>query len=73
MKVVYFEDTDTAFVELSTTVACETRELTPDLYVDLDTEGRVVAITIEHASRQADLNEVTFERIAASPPEIGQP
>jgi uncharacterized protein YuzE len=73
MKVMYFEDTDTAFVELGATVACETRELTPDLYVDLDAEGRVVAITIEHASRQADLSEVTFERIAASPPAIRQP
>ncbi|MFM8415449.1 MAG: DUF2283 domain-containing protein [Planctomycetota bacterium] len=68
MKVMYFEDTDTAFVEIGTTVARETRELTPDLYVDLDAEGRVVSITIEHASRQTDLNEVTFERIAATPP-----
>lgn len=68
MKVMYFEDTDTAFVEIGTTVARETRELTPDMYVDLDAEGRVVSITIEHASRQTDLNEVTFERISATPP-----
>lgn len=72
MKVMYCEDTDTAFVELSTTAACETRELAADLYVDLDAEGRVVAITIEHASRQTDLNEVTFERIPSSPPAINQ-
>jgi uncharacterized protein YuzE len=51
MKVRYFEDTDTALVEIGTTVAHETKELTPDLYVDLDAEGRVVSITIEHASR----------------------
>ena len=67
MKVRYFEDTDTALVEIGATAAHETRELTPDLYVDLDVEGRVVSITIEHASRQGDLNEVTFERIAAGP------
>jgi uncharacterized protein YuzE len=68
MKVRYFEDTDTALVEIGTTAAFETRELTPDLYVDLDANGRVVSITIEHASRQCDLNEVTFERVAARPP-----
>ena len=70
MKVRYFEDTDTALVEIGTTAAHETRELSPDLYVDLDAEGRVVSITIEHASRQGDLSEVTFERVATSPPAI---
>jgi uncharacterized protein YuzE len=73
VKVRYFEDTDTALVEIGTTTAFETRELTPDLYVDLDANGRVVAITIEHASRQGDLNEVTFERVAASPPAMKHP
>jgi uncharacterized protein YuzE len=68
MKVRYFEDTDTTLVEIGSTAVHETRELTPDLYVDLDAEGRVVSITIEHASRQGDLGEVTFERIAARPP-----
>ena len=68
MKVRYFEDTDTALVEIGTTPAFETRELTPDLYVDLDAEGRVVSITIEHASRQGNLAGVTFERVAARPP-----
>lgn len=67
MKVRYFEDTDTALFEIGTTAPHETRELTPDLYVDLDAEGRVVSITIEHASRQGDLSGVTFERVAATP------
>lgn len=65
MKVRYFEDTDTAIVEIGTADPHETRELSPDLYVDLDVHGRVVSITIEHASRQTDLSDFTFERIAA--------
>ena len=67
MKVRYFEDTDTALVELSAAAPHETRELSPDLYVDLDAHGRVVSITIEHASRQADLSDFTFERVTAGP------
>jgi len=70
MKVRYFEDTDTALVEIGTASVQETRELSPDLYVDLDAEGRVVSITIEHASRTGDPGEVTFERVATSPPAI---
>jgi uncharacterized protein YuzE len=66
MKVRYFEDTDTALVEIGTTAPRETRELTPDLYIDLDADGRVVSITIEHASRQGDVADFTFERVAAS-------
>lgn len=65
MRVRYFEDTDTAVIEFGSTPAHETRELAEDLYADLDTAGRVVSITIEHASRQGDLTGCSFERVAA--------
>lgn len=64
MRVRYFEDTDTALIELGTATPHETRELAEDLYVDLDARGRVVSITVEHASRQGDLTDFSFERIA---------
>lgn len=63
MKVRYFEDTDTALFEIGAAPIHETRELSEDLYVDLDAEGHVVSITVEHASRQGDLTSVTFERV----------
>ena len=40
MKVKYFEDTDTLHVELSDSKVAETKELTENLYVDLDSDGR---------------------------------
>jgi len=49
MEVKYFEDTDTLHVELSKTDAVETKELNENLYVDLNADGRVVSLTIEHA------------------------
>ena len=36
MKVTYFEDTDTALMELSTAPVVETREISEDIYIDLD-------------------------------------
>ena len=50
MKIQYFEDTDTAFLEFGDGAPTETRELSEDIYLDLDSEGHVVSISVEHAS-----------------------
>ena len=63
MKIQYFEDTDTALLELGGGIPAETRELSEDIYLDLDAAGNVVSITVEHASARGDLNEVSFKRI----------
>lgn len=63
MKIEYFEETDTAFLELGGGTPTETRELSEDIYVDLDAAGHVVSMTIEHASARSDLSEVSFKRI----------
>ena len=65
MRIKYFEDTDTALVEFSDRSPVETQELNENIYVDLDSEGRVVSITIEHAGQSADMKELLFQRIPA--------
>ena len=50
MKIKYFEDTDTALLELGGGAPIETRDLSEDITLDLDDSGHVVSITIEHAS-----------------------
>jgi uncharacterized protein YuzE len=65
MKIKYFEDTDTAQMEFSDHTVAETREINENLYIDLDEKGHVVAMTIEHASVQANMRELAFQRIAA--------
>jgi uncharacterized protein YuzE len=65
MKIKYFEDTDTALVELGTAPVVETRELSEDVTLDLDAHGHVVAITLEHASLRGDLSEIAFQRISS--------
>jgi len=62
MKIRYFEDTDTALIEFSTTPVGETREISEDIYVDYDASGGVVSITIEHAGANGDLSELVFQR-----------
>jgi uncharacterized protein YuzE len=65
MHVKYFADTDTALVEFGGTPV-ETRELNENVSVDLDADGHVVSLTIEHAQRSAGMEEFSYERLAAT-------
>ncbi|MDA1349831.1 MAG: DUF2283 domain-containing protein [Chloroflexi bacterium] len=64
MKVKYFEDTDTALVEFAGRDVAETREISENIYVDLDAVGNLVSMTIEHARENANLPEVVFESMS---------
>jgi uncharacterized protein YuzE len=63
MKIKYFEDTDTAIFEFTDKEIKETREVTENIYLDLDEHGNMVNITIEHANKNANIQEFSFQRI----------
>lgn len=65
MKIRYFEDTDTLFIELRDGAATETLDLDENTLIDVDAEGRMVAITIEHAKDRAELSNFVYERVEA--------
>ncbi len=64
MKVKYFEDTDTALVEFSNREVSDTKEISENVYVDLDANGNLVNMTIEHARENANLPEVAYDAMA---------
>jgi uncharacterized protein YuzE len=61
MKIRYFSDTDTAVLEFSNQLAAETKEISENLYIDLDNKGRLVSMTIEHAKETANMSEVSIQ------------
>ena len=63
MKIKYFTDTDTALVEFSDLKVAQTKEINENIYVDLDIEGNLVNMTIEHASSQTNMAEVAYQQI----------
>ena len=65
MKVKYFEDTDTLYIEFNDSRIVESRDLDENTLLDLDEQGNVCAITFEHASQRTDVKQVTVEGIAA--------
>jgi len=65
MKIKYFQDTDTLYIEFKVAEVAETKDLDENTLIDLDSEGNICAITIEHASDRADIPHFSFEQIAA--------
>ncbi len=65
MKLHYYPETDSLYIELTDTPGTQTREIVEGLLVDLDAKGNVVGFDIDHASRKLDLSKV--ETIALPP------
>ena len=65
MKIQYFEDTDTLYIEFRGDDVVETRDLDANTTLDLDAGGNVLAITFEHASTRTDVRQLIVEGIAA--------
>ena len=69
MKIRYFQDTDTLLLEFRPAAVAETRNLDENTLLDFDSEGRICAITVEHARERAreraDIPHFSFEQIAA--------
>ena len=62
MKIHYYEETDSLYIELKSMVGHEVREIASGLNVDLDSAGEVVGFDIDNASKRIDLS--TLETIA---------
>jgi len=65
ININYFQDTDTLHIEFRKVQVSETRDLDENTQLDLDADGNVCAITVEHASDRADFPHFSFEQIAA--------
>ena len=65
MKIKYFRDTDTLYIEFRPIPVVETKDLDEDTQLDLDKAGNICAITVEHASHRADLPALDYEQVAA--------
>lgn len=62
MKIQYFSETDTLAIELTRKPVASTDAITDDLIVDYDSQGKVVAITIDNYSKNVDtLNLQTLD------------
>ncbi len=65
MKVSYFEDTDTLYIEFRDSGIAESKDLDENTILDVDAKGNVCAITFEHASQRTDVSHLIVEGITS--------
>ncbi|TRT77688.1 MAG: DUF2283 domain-containing protein [Microcystis sp. M_OC_Ca_00000000_S217Cul] len=72
MKITYFQDTDTLYLEFNNNPIVETQEINENTkykiqntLVDLDQQGNICAITLKQAKSLTDLNAFSLETIVA--------
>jgi len=65
MKIRYFAETDTLYIEFRPAPVHETRDLDENTLLDLDHEGNVCGITMEHASDRAGVPQFSYELVPA--------
>jgi uncharacterized protein YuzE len=65
VKLHYYPETDSLYIELKSSPGTQTREIVEGLNVDLDGNGDVVGFDIDHASGKLDLSRI--ETIALPP------
>ncbi|MDZ7661814.1 DUF2283 domain-containing protein [Thiohalophilus sp.] len=65
MKVSYFEDTDTLYIEFRDSGIAESKDLDENTILDVDAKGNVCAITFDHASQRTDVSHLIVEGVAA--------
>jgi uncharacterized protein YuzE len=69
MIIKYFPDTDTLYVAFADRPVVETVDFNDDTLLDVDQDGNVVALTLEHARDKVDLTDISFQQIAVAAPE----
>ena len=66
MKVRYFADTDTLLIEFKDAPVAETRDLDENTLLDVDAQGNICAITVEHASKRTGAPQFSYEQVPAA-------
>jgi len=64
MKVTYFDDTDTLLVNFNDHKIVETKDLNENTLIELDENGNIVSMTIEHAKQQTEVSSFSFNQVA---------
>ncbi len=60
MKFNYYSDTDSLYIDLSSNISAESKEVSEGIVIDYDSDGKIVGIDIDNASKKIDLNDISF-------------
>lgn len=68
MKVHYYPETDSLYIDLLDKPGVEAQEVRPGVVLDFDEDGRLVGIDIDHASANVNLSSLEVEELPVGTP-----
>jgi len=63
MKLNYYPETDSLYIDLVNRASAESREISEGVVLDYDTAGNLVGIDIDNASKKLDLRELILNKL----------
>lgn len=66
MKLDYYPETDSLYINLSEKTSVESKEISEGVVLDYDVEGNLVGIDIDNASKQVQLRELILSRLPSN-------
>ena len=63
MKFHYYPETDSLYIDLVDRPSAESEEVRPGIVLDLDSDGNLVGIDIDNASKVANLSKFEIETL----------
>jgi uncharacterized protein YuzE len=66
MKLNYYSDTDSLYIDLSEKTSVESKEISEGVVLDYDASGNLVGIDIDNASKKIQLKELTLSKMPSN-------
>lgn len=69
MKITYYPETDSLYIDLSPRPSAESREVSEGVVLDYDADGNLTGIDIDEASTKLELSEMVLTKLPLEPKE----
>ncbi len=63
MKMNYYPETDSLYIELSSKESVESKEVSEGVVLDYDKDGNLVGIDVDNASKKVELEQFTLSKL----------
>ena len=65
MKIKYYPETDSLYIDLSSKPSIDSVEVSQGIVLDYDTDGNLVGIDIDEASKKLEIKELILSKLPA--------
>ncbi len=63
MKINYYPDTDSLYIDLSSRTSVKSEEVSEGIVLDYDVDGNLVGIDIDKAGQKLELKEIILSKL----------